>query len=213
MVNNMNSNQFMRAAGINAALADRWFLHISNACREFSIIKPADLAMFIAQVKHESGGFSRLIENLNYTPAALIATFGTHRITKYQSEMLGRTAAHAASQQGIANLVYGGEWGRKNLGNIAQGDGWRYRGRGLIQMTGRANYSRTGDALGLSLTESPELLERVEYAARSAAWFYVWRGCLKHSGDVNAITRLINGSTLGITERTAAYERSLAALQ
>lgn len=209
----MNSNQFMRAAGISSALAERWLPHIVAACTEFGITKRADLAMFIAQVSHESGHFARLVENLNYTPAALVATFGKHRITQQQADALGRTTAHAANQRAIANLIYGGEWGKKNLGNTKTGDGWNFRGRGLIQTTGRANYVRTAGALGVDLVERPELLEQQGNATRSAAYFYSWRGCLKHTGDVNTVTRLINGSLLGIDERRENYARALDALK
>ena len=102
--------------------------------------------------------------------------------------------------------------GRANLGNTEPGDGYRYRGRGLIQITGRFNYADCGEALGLDLIEHPELLELKVNAARSAAWFWKDRGLneLADSGDFKTITRRINGGMNGYDERLALYERALA---
>ncbi|EOV9744346.1 glycoside hydrolase family 19 protein, partial [Enterobacter hormaechei] len=113
----MNQTQFEKAAGISAGLAVRWFHYIDAAMKEFGITAPLDQAMFIAQMGHESGGFTRLVENLNYAAENLVPTFGKHRITAQQAAALGRTATQPANQKAIANLVYGGEWGKKNLGN------------------------------------------------------------------------------------------------
>ena len=127
----MNKTQFQKAAGISAGLAARWFPHIDKVMMDYGITAPLDQAMFIAQMGHESGGFTRLVENLNYAAENLVPTFGSHRITPQQAAALGRTATQPANQKAIANLVYGGEWGKKNLGNQIAGDGWKYRGRGL----------------------------------------------------------------------------------
>ncbi|WP_058913322.1 glycoside hydrolase family 19 protein [Entomohabitans teleogrylli] len=197
----MDLKQFERAAGISAGLAARWFPHINAAMAEFGITSPTDQSMFIAQVGHESAGFSRLIESLNYTPEALVATFGRVRITQYQADMLGRVPGRPANQEAIANLVYGGEWGKKNLGNYNAGDGWRYRGRGLIQITGLTNYRSCSAALGKDFLLVPDLLAQDEDAARSACWFYVSRGCLLYGNDLNKVTRIINGAANGLEDR------------
>lgn len=202
----MNQTQFQKAANISAGLAARWFPHIDAALKEFGITAPDDIAMFIAQVGHESGGFARLVENLNYTPAGLVATFGK-RVTQYQADMLGRAAGRSARQEAIANLVYGGR-----LGNKAAGDGWRYRGRGLIQITGLDNYRRCGGALKLDLVSTPDLLASDIHAARSAAWFYASSGCLLHSGDIERVTLIINGGRNGIDDRRARFAVAQAAL-
>lgn len=201
----MNQIQFQKAAGISAGLAARWFYYIDAALKEFGITAPLDQAMFIAQMGHESGGFTRLVENLNYAAEKLVPTFGRHRITPQQAAALGRTATQPANQKAIANLVYGGEWGKKNLGNQTAGDGWKYRGRGLKQITGLSNYRSCGQALKLDLVSYPELLERDEFAARSAAWFYVSHGCLLHSGDVERVTLLINGGRNGLKQRRSLF--------
>ncbi|EMI3953020.1 glycoside hydrolase family 19 protein [Enterobacter hormaechei] len=201
----MNQSQFQKAGGLSAELAARWFQPVSVAMKEFGITNPVDQAMFIAQMGHESTRFTRLVENLNYAAENLVPTFGKHRITAQQAAALGRTATQPANQKAIANLVYGGEWGKKNLGNQVAGDGWKYRGRGLKQITGLSNYRNCGHALKLDLVTQPELLEQDEYAARSAAWFYVSHGCLLHSGDVERVTLLINGGRNGLDKRRALF--------
>ncbi|GDX06653.1 glycoside hydrolase family 19 protein [Buttiauxella sp. A111] len=202
----MNQQQIQMAADISAGLAARWFQPVAAAMREFGITAPVDQAMFIAQVGHESGGFTAVVENLNYTPAALVATFGK-RITQQQADALGRTKVHAARQDAIANLVYS-----NRLGNKSAGDGWKYRGRGLIQITGLDNYRTCGTALKLDLVSTPEQLEQDLQAARSAAWFFTGKGCLLHSGDVKAVTLIVNGGTNGLADRQARYNKARAAL-
>ncbi|MFH5035213.1 glycoside hydrolase family 19 protein [Citrobacter portucalensis] len=204
----MNQSQFQQAAGVSAGLASRWFPHIDAAMKEFGIVKPEDQAMFIAQSGHESAGFSALVESFNYPPAALLTTFG-RRITNYQAYMLGRDKekGQVANQPAIANLVYS-----NRLGNKASGDGWKYRGRGLLQITGRENYTKCGTALKLDLVSTPELLTQERHAARSAAWYFTLRGCLLYSGDVERVTQIINGGQNGIKDRRERYAKAKAAL-
>lgn len=202
----MNQSQFKRAANISTVLAVRWYNLIEAAMQEFGITTPQDQAMFIAQAGHESGSFQRLVESLNYTPDALLATFGK-RITRQQADALGRTADHPARQDAIANLVYGGRMGNKDAG-----DGWKYRGRGLIQITGLDNYLACSSGLKVDLVVAPERLEQDTEAARSAAWFYTSNGCLQHPGDVRTITRIINGGTNGLIDRVARYNTALKVL-
>lgn len=99
---------------------------------------------------------------------------------------------------------------RKDLGNTCKGDGMRYKGRGLIQVTGRANYERCGTALGLDLLSTPELLEQPEPAVQSAAWFWTTHECnaLADKGEFNAITRVINGGYNGMNERLKIYNQA-----
>lgn len=203
----MNQAQFQKAAGLSAGLAARWYPHIDAAMKEFGITAVNDRAMFIAQLGHESAGFTSLVENFNYSVDGLKKTFGK-RLTSYQCEMLGRVdGKQTARQPQIANLVYGGR-----MGNIAEGDGWKYRGRGLLQITGRENYSKCGAALKLDLVRTPELLEQERQAARSAAWFFALRGCLLYSGDIVRVTQIINGGQNGLADRKVRYSRAQAAL-
>jgi putative chitinase len=162
-----------------------------------------------------------LSENLNYSAEALAAKFGRHRITLEQCQQFGRTAAHPADREAIANTLYGGEWGRINLGNTEPGDGYKFRGQGPIQVTGRANAAAVRDRLRVVLgtrvpdfEQHPEQLCTPEWGAWSAADFWLQRGLNKAAdrGDVEAVTRAINGGLNGLDDRRARYDWALGVL-
>ncbi|MEQ4874068.1 glycoside hydrolase family 19 protein [Klebsiella oxytoca] len=200
----MNKSQFQKAAGISAGLAARWFPHIDAAMKEFGITSAIDQAMFIAQCGHESTSFTQLVESFNYSVAGLAGFVKANRITQDQANSLGRKSSEKAlpleRQRAIANLVYSNRYGNKSAG-----DGWKYRGRGLKQITFLDNYLRCGTALKLDLVSNPELLEKDINAARSAAWFYTSSGCLHYPGDLVRVTQIINGGQNGIDDRRARF--------
>lgn len=203
----MQSEQFAAAAGISADLASRWLEPVTEAMERFSIIRPMDQAMFIAQTAHESVGFTTLTESFNYTPEALLQLFSSY-FTPQQAVALGRTAGHPAQQQQIAGQLYG-----QRLGNLSPMEGWIYRGRGLIQVTGRDNYCRCASGIGLPLLSHPDLLASDTPAALSAAWYFASQGCLACSGDLVKVTEIINGGRNGLADRAERLQTALTALQ
>lgn len=127
-------------------------------------------AYAFATAYHETGGkMSPQIENLNYSVAGLIGTFGRHRISVRDAQRLGRVDGRPADQQAIANIIYGGAWGRKHLGNTQPNDGWHFRGVGMDQVTGRTNFSKVAELLGLgnALMANPTVLLDPDYAAEA----------------------------------------------
>jgi putative chitinase len=168
------------------------------------IYTPRAIAALLANLAHESGDFRHVSENLNYSAKGLRATFG-RRIDDETA-----LALHRKPEQ-IANAVYANRLGN---GNCASGDGWRYRGRGLIQITGRDNYLAVGKALAVNLLDSPEILEQPVYALKSALWFWASRGLtgLAEADKFRSVVVRINGGTNGFDDRKARYTAALAAL-
>lgn len=162
-------------------------------------------SMFLGQIHTESGGFRNVTESLNYSADALKKIFGRHRISLEDADKFGRTADHEAHQNALANILYGGEWGRKNLGNTQPGDGWRFRGRGLKQLTGRDNYRRFSKAwLGdESILDNPDRVAEPDGAVASSIWFWKANGLneIADRGSVDAVTRVVNGGTIGLSDR------------
>ena len=175
---------------------------LNTAMSRYQIVGAKRIAAFIAQVGHESGHLTRLVEDLNYSADALRKTWPS----RFNAE-LASTAARKPEQ--IANIAYG-----NRMGNTEQGDGWNYRGRGLIQITGKNNYRACGEALGLDLIAQPELLEKPQHACMSATWFWATNGLstLADVGKFDAITQRINGGQNGATDRQALYAKALKVL-
>jgi putative chitinase len=148
-------------------------------------------AHFIAQVAHESGGFRRFVENLNYS---------AHRIEAVWPRLAPRAQALANKPEALGNAAYADRMGN---GTESSGDGWRYRGRGLIQLTGRDNYRAAGSALDIDLIVSPQRADEPADAVRIALWFWGSRKCNDAADldDVAQVTRLINGGLTGLVDR------------
>lgn len=178
--------------------------YLFQAMDEFEINTPIRIAAFIAQTAHESAEYTSLIENLNYSADALMrvwpSRFTPEKVTSY-----------ARQPEKIANCVYAN---RMDNGDELSGDGWRYRGRGVIQITGRYNYEACGTALKLDLVSKPELLEQPLNTFRSAAWYWASRklNALADNQDFKGITRGINGGLNGLEDRIKYYNRAKAVL-
>lgn len=189
--------------------AGRWYEPLLSGFREFGMTNSRRQAMSLAQMGHESTLFTVLEEDLSYSPGRLMEVWPA-RFRSY-----AQAVEYARDPQKLGNLVYGGR-----LGNTAPGDGYRFRGRGLIQLTGRANYAAAGKALGLPLLQNPDLLLQPVNAARAACWFVSTRRLLGISwltyadwGNLTVCTRLINGGALGLENRKTLYDRAKACLQ
>lgn len=201
----------LEALGVRHALAVQWLPHISQAARRYQIdASQRRIAAWLATIAHESARLTSVVENLNYSAQGLAQTWPSR-----YADMTGQPNALAQSiarkPATIASLTYANRMGN---GPSKTGDGWIYRGRGLIQITGRDNYDRSGDALGLDLILNPERLEEPYYAALAAAEWWHRSGCnaLADTGDLEAVTRRVNGGLTGLADRRQLYADALAYL-
>jgi len=197
-----------------AAQADSFVLPLAAAMAEFGISTPQRQAAFLAQVAHESDQLSALEENMNYRPQAILDMFNTAahvRFTPEQAELYGRTPAHPANQQMIANIAYANRGGN---GDAASGDGWTFRGAGLIQLTFRNSHEACADHFGVPRGEIGRWLRTPEGASRSAARYWQENGLneLADAGDFVRITIRINGGLRGQTERIALWGSARAVM-
>lgn len=192
--------------GLGVAEARLFLEPLRAACGRFKIDSPKRIGHFLAQCGHESAMFTTMVENLNYTrPDRIAALFKAARTP-------GVAATLVRNPEKLANLVYAN---RNGNGPPSSGDGFRYRGRGVFQLTGRANYRAAAAALGRPYEEEPELVAKPEDAALTAAWFWDSRKLnpLADKGDVVAITRAINGPLLvGLQHRTELAHEFVGAL-
>jgi putative chitinase len=186
---------------------------LTAAMDEFAIATPASQAAFIANVAEESGALQRVSENLNYRPDAILATFNTPHVTRFtheQAELYGRTAAHSADQEMIANIAYANRMGN---GDVASGDGWRHRGLGLIETTGADNQRAVAEHFGVPFETVDQWLQTPEGAARSAAYFWKQNGLneLADAGDFVGCCAVVNtGNRHTPAERIKGYPERLA---
>ena len=194
---------------------EKWIDAVVATCQEFEINTPQRIAGFLSQTSHESGGYTMLTENLNYRAATLAALWPNRfavlgpdkKPVKENGKNVPTAVANsiAGKPELIANLVYSSRMGN---GPAESGEGWKFRGRGLKQLTGKDNYTRCGAALGLDLVSNPDLLLEPMPAARSAGWF--WKANNLYSfadaGDIKGMTKKINGGLIGYEQRQALYD-------
>jgi putative chitinase len=175
----------------------KWLEPLLETFEKYEINTPKRQACFIGQCMHESGGFKFLRENLNYSAKGLVATWPSRFPNEEYAE------EYARKPERIANKVYSGR-----MGNTEDGDGAKYIGRGLIQLTGKDNYKAVSEALGIDLVANPQLLEEPRYAALSAGWFWNKKGlnALADASDIETMTKRINGGSIGIADRKAKIE-------
>lgn len=186
--------------------ADALFATMEEMLPKYEINTAERIAGFLAQCGHESGGFTVRTENLNYSAKALNSIFG-----KYFAKAGRDAEEYARKPEKIANVVYAN---RMDNGDTASGDGWRFRGRGYIQLTGRHNYTKFAESIGKDVDDVIEYLDTVEGALESACWFWKTNGlnAIADSGDIVKMTKRINGGTIGLEDRKKHWEHAIELL-
>lgn len=205
----LNQSQLLRILPNARPVAGIFVPALNRAMARFDIGSPVRQAAFLAQVGHESAHLTKLSESLYYKDAVRVAKlfkygFDLNRNGQVDPAEVADAEGYLRNSEKLANRVYAGRMGN---GPEASGDGYRYRARGLIGITGRDMYRLCGQALGLPLVEHPELLEQPEHAALSAAWYWWDRGLneLADAGLFDRITRVINGGNNGEADRRALW--------
>jgi len=184
---------------------DHWFEALSKILPDYDINTVPRVAAFLAQTAHESGGYRALTENLNYRAETLSKVWPS----KFPPDVAQQ---YAHNPEAIANRAYASRMGN---GDEASGDGFRYCGRGLIQLTGKANYTAFAQSIDTPVEEIPEFLGTFEGAIQSACWFWENNNlnAVADAGDLVHMTKIINGGTLGLDDRTARFQHACQVLQ
>jgi putative chitinase len=193
------TNEQLQALGIDT----KWLQPLEDTFEKYEINTPERQAAFIGQCAHESGNFKVLQENLNYSAEGLMKTWPSRFPTREIADQYARQPAK------IAGKVYNGR-----LGNTSEEEAAKYLGRGLIQLTGKENYENCGSGIGVDLLDNPDLLTTPEYACLSAGWFWNKKSlnALADSGDIDTMTKRINGGLIGLDDRKAKIAKALSVL-
>jgi putative chitinase len=194
----MNSLQ-LKELGID----DKWEIPLNQVFVKYDINTPKRQAAFIGQCAVESANFTRLQENLNYSAQRLTQVWPS------RFPNINMAEAYAHNPEKLADFVYAGR-----MGNLQDGDGWKFHGRGLIQLTGRENYANCGSGVGVDLIDNPNLLLTPKYATLSAGWFWNRKqlNLLADTQEYGVMTRRINGGLTGLDERIAKITKALQVL-
>ena len=194
----MNSLQ-LKELGIN----DKWEIPLNQVFVKYDLDTSKRQAAFIGQCAVESANFTRLQENLNYSAQRLTQVWPS------RFPNISMAEPYANNPEKLADFVYAGR-----MGNLQDGDGWKFHGRGLIQLTGRENYANCGSGVGVDLIDNPDLLLTPKYAVLSAGWFFNKKGlnALADTQEYGAMTKRINGGLTGLDERIAKITKALQVL-
>lgn len=201
----MITQDTLTALGTSIETADKWVPWLNKTMQKYDIKSPRRQAMFLSQLAHESGNFRFTSENLNYSADALERVFKKYFPTRELAE------EYARQPEKIASRVYGNRMGN---GDEESGDGWKYRGRGLIQLTGLNNYANYAMHCDNEALTKPDIVAEPEYAADSAGWFWSVNrlNAMADTGDVRAVTRRINGGFNGLADRESKYNKLIVLL-
>lgn len=188
-----------------------WYENVVDMFKKYDITTPNRIAGFMAQCAHESADFTALEENLNYSDKALASVFG-----RYFGPGKRNPAEYARQPEKIANYVYQDEFRSKQgaMGNTQPGDGWKFRGRGIKQLTGRNNYTAFGKSVGMTADEAAEYVATKKGALESACWFWATNKIERFADadDIVGMSRKINGGDIGLEDRKARYARAKSLL-
>ncbi len=200
----MITPELLQKLGITKESSE-WVDILNNLLPKYQIDSPQRIAAFIAQCSHESGHFEKLVENLNYGAKGLIMTWPKRFTTP---ELANK---YARQPEAIANFVYSNRLGN---GDELSGDGWKYRGRGIIQLTGKYNYQKFADSVGMNLEQVIDYLETKQGATEAACLFWKNNNLNRYAdnGDIRGMTKVINGGFLGLSEREENYKKALTIL-
>jgi putative chitinase len=192
----------------NPYVAD-WHEALEQLLPDYDINTPKRIAAFVAQCAHESGNFMVLKENLNYRPATLRKIWPKHFPT---DAIANDYASRLDKQRHIANRAYANRMGN---GDEASGDGHKFLGRGLIQLTGRNNHQAFADSVEMDINDVPEYLATFQGASQSACWFWETNGLNKwaDTGNIKELTRRINGGAIGLEDRIKHYNHALHVME
>ena len=195
---------------IISADADDWYDALCELLPKYGITTKRRVAHFTTQCAHESGGFKRLEENLNYSAKALRSVFGRY----FGDAPKADADEYARNPEMIANRVYNDTYRKYKMGNTEEGDGWRFRGRGLKQLTGRDNYTRFGKSIGMTAEEAADYVATPAGAIESACWFWDANNlnAIADTDDVVKMTKKINGGNIGLEDRQKRYKHALQVL-
>jgi putative chitinase len=182
-----------------------WVDALNETFTRFNLTTNNQKAMFIGQCSHECGNFRILEENLNYKAATLM------RLWPKRFPTLEKANEYSGNSKKIANSVYSSRMGNRDENS---GDGYRFRGRGCIQLTGHANYFHAGKALGVDFVSKPDLVATPKFASLTAGWFWSTHNCNAPSDalDYTKVTKIINGGTIGLDDRIKHTQQALAVL-
>lgn len=204
MIINLTKEQLAQIITGNQYI-DKWYDALVPALLKYDITSPMRIAAFLAQCGHESANFTAIVENLNYRPETLMRVWPRSFPTNEIAQRYGRKPA------AIANRAYANRMGN---GDEASGDGFKYCGRGLIQLTGKNNYQAFANSIKVSVDTVPALLSTFEGCAESACFFWTTNKINRYAdtGDIVAMTKVINGGDIGLADRQARYTFALKVL-
>ena len=207
----MDPQTLIDCTGCSQAAAAVYAPLFDHAIEVEGFTTPAQQAAFIGQLAYESGLFLRTEENLFYGAARLVAVWPNLFAMPPITDGMRDATQYAGFPEKLANLIYANRLGN---GDESSGDGWAFRGRGLIQLTGRERYQQFEADTGVPATSQPELLAAPGFAVQSAQWYWKWAGLDAHARlqDWDGLTRAINGGLNGLSDRVALIERALNVL-